>query len=210
MKAPRFPVLLALLTLFLTPWSRPAAAQSDCVSCAIDSDTCFQDDAGVACRCVIKLIHGTFICFERDFLCTVSGSCDADPPPLVIAPRVTAPTIAIEPGVLTKLEAKEPLLAIVLHGAVVYNKDKQPLLTLEAYPRGTIRGKEGRYTHRGIFSLRADGEASFHLVLENAADKSTVTFAGVIRDRGRRITYSKLVKLGTSLQSEKVDWKVTD
>jgi hypothetical protein len=197
-------VLAGLSAAVFVEGPKPAAAQ-DCVSCEIDSCECDVDAESDACRCIIKVIHGTCFCVQRDFLCDLSGSCDADPPSLA-APA----TFAIEPKALAKLEAKEPLLSLVLRGVVEYTKDKQPVLNLEPDVRGTINGKEGRYIHRGFFSRRGNDQVAFHFELENADDGSKVTLSGIIRDRGRAISYSKLTKSGASVRRERFEWKAAD
>jgi hypothetical protein len=199
----------ALLTL----QPRSAVAQ-DCVSCPLDSCTCIPDPNNDACRCVIKFISGTCFCVERDYLCNILGSCSSDPPPESASPALTsAPTpttLEIEPKALNKLGTKEPLLSTVLLGVVELSKDKRSVLNLEPYSHGTINGKLGRYTHRAIFTSRGEGQAAFQIVLETADGGPTLTYSGIIRDRGRSITYSKRTRSGSSDRLEKFEWKATD
>jgi hypothetical protein len=192
--------------LLATP--TPALAQNnDCVDCAIDSATCSQNNTSSACTCIIRFVRGTAICFTRDFRCG-GGSCDSVPPPLTKLEQVR-PEIPVAPGALAKLHEKEPLLGLVLLGLIVGDKGTSAI-SIESYPRGTINGREGKYTHRAIFYPRGE-ETDFHVVLENVTDKSTVTFAGTIRDLARRITYLKISELpGSPVQRERIDWKLPD
>lgn len=200
-------VILALSTSILPlTWRPQAAVAQDCVSCELDSCECDVDAESDACRCVIKVIHGTCFCVQRDFLCTLSGSCDADPPSLALPS-----TFAVDPAALAKLEAKEPLLSLVLRGLVDYDKNQQAVLNLEPDLRGTINGKEGRFIHRGIFSRRGSDQVAFHFELENAEDGSKVTLGGILRDRGRSISYSKLTKPKSgAVRRERFYWTAAD
>lgn len=188
-------------------WGPRAAVAQDCVSCEIDSCECDVDAESDACRCVIKVIHGTCFCVQRDFLCTLSGSCDADPPSLALPS-----TFAVDPAALAKLEAKEPLLSLVLRGLVDHDRNQQAVLNLEPDLRGTINGKEGRFIHRGLFSRRGNDQVAFHFELENVDDGSKVTLSGILRDRGRSISYSKLSKprSGAAVRRERFDWAAAD
>ena len=205
MKHIRLALLVSATAVLLGLAAEPAAAQ-DCTSCgALDSCTCTSDPTSSACRCVIKIHYGTCFCVERDFLCSGLGSCSSDPPPLIVPP-----TMEIEPKALEKLSAQEPLLSTALLGVVEVNKEKRSVLNLEPYAHGTMSGKLGRYHHRGIFTLRGEGQAAFHIVLESAEGGSTITYSGLIRDRGRSITYSKRTKLGLSDRLEKFEWTAAD
>ena len=116
------------------------------------------------------------------------------------------PTFPVQVSALDKFDAREPLLSLVLHGVVVFTPDRKAVLDLEPYARGTISGKLGHFTHRGFFTPRGNGQVAFQIEMEKE-DGSTVTYAGILADRGQSITYSKLSKAGATKHMEKVDWK---
>jgi hypothetical protein len=200
MKRLAIPILATSVVMGLAVQPTPTLAQ-DCVSCSFDSSFCESDPDSSACRCVIKNHDGFFLCFERDFLCALNGSCSSDPPP-----EVAKPTFPISVAALDKFDAKEPLLSLVLHGVVVFTPDKKAVLDLEPYARGTISGKLGHFTHRGFFTPRGNGQVAFQIEMEKE-DGSTITYAGILGDRGQSITYSKSTKAVGTKHLEKVDWR---
>jgi hypothetical protein len=199
--------LLILASLLASLLIVPAPARADCVLCDMFS-SCVADVTASACSCKIRVIRGDTICTEQDFTCTAgdTSSCSSNPPPTL------APRIAIASKVLDRLDEKEHLLGLVLTNTVVHDANRQAFLSLQSYPHGTFRSSDKAYSHRGIFSQPAPGEAAFHFVIQSLTDGSTITYFGILRDQGRSIAYTRITQTSPEAQAERAhfEWRLTD
>jgi hypothetical protein len=153
-------------------------ASADCVKCDIFHD-CVPDVTATACECTIRVVKGSTICRESGFC---SGGCGSGPGPVIAESG-----IVIDPAALGQLSQREPLLALLISGSLQSDsKGRAPRLNTEPYDGGTLRTENGEaFYHRGQFALKAAGEVSFRL--------EKIQYVGVISDRGRSVTFSKIV-----------------
>ncbi|PYQ64346.1 MAG: hypothetical protein DMF53_07645 [Acidobacteria bacterium] len=164
-------------------------ASADCVKCDIFHD-CVPDVQGTGCDCTIKVIKGSTFCRENG-ICTGDGSnCGSG-----LGPVIAASGIVIEPAALSQFFQREPLLALLISGSLQSDpKGRAPRLNTEPYDGGTLRTENGQaFYHRGQFALKAAGEVAFRFTLNNADGLEKIQYVGVISDRGRSVTFSKIV-----------------
>jgi hypothetical protein len=122
------------------------------------------------------------------------------------APEVTRVAIQGEP--FSGLERQEPILAALLLGVVQEDADHHAFLVAESYLSGTTAGSHGNYKYHGAFLPRANGEVGFIFDLDSLADRSSITYSGLIGPNAAAVAYTRVSRDSTTAkaQVEKAQW----